>query len=245
MRKRLGVNIDHIATLRQVRQAEIPDPVQAAVFAELGGADGITVHLREDRRHIQDRDVYLLRKTIKSALNLEMAIHPKIVEVALGLVPDEVCIVPEKREEITTEGGLDVLRNLADLKIVIQKLRAKNIQVSLFIDALKEQIKASQEAGADKIEIHTGRYALAEKGAVQNELGKIVEASKYASSLGLCVNAGHGLNYANVYPIAKIQEIETLNIGHSIVARAVFTGLERAVRDMVLLLEHADKSSGN
>ncbi len=244
MRKRLGLNIDHVATLREARKAVYPDPVEAAVLAELSGVDSITVHLREDRRHIQDRDVILLRQTVKTKLNLEMALNPDIIEAALKIIPDDVCIVPEKREEITTEGGLDVIKNRKNLLGTIPRLHEKGIVVSLFIDPDKAQIEASRETGADYIEIHTGKYAEA-KGikAVNHELSQVIESARYAFSLGLRVNAGHGLSYANVYPIALIEEIETLNIGHSIISRAVLTGLEKAVLDMLSILEKAHTES--
>lgn len=241
MRKKLGLNIDHIATLRQVRKAEYPDPVKAACIAELSGVDGITVHLREDRRHIQDRDVYLLRSILKTRLNLEMALNQDIIEIALKVIPDDVCIVPEKREELTTEGGLNVLKNMKLLKDVIPAMHEKGIVISLFVDPDKQQIEASKEAGADYVEIHTGRYADAESNKLAaKELGQIMESAQYAVSLGLGVNAGHGLNYENVYSIALIDEIETLNIGHSIIARAAFVGLEKAVRDMLTILDRAN-----
>jgi len=244
MRKKLGLNIDHIATLRQVRKAEFPDPVEAACIAELAGVDGITVHLREDRRHIQDRDVYLLRSILKTRLNLEMALNPDIIEIALKVIPDDVCIVPEKREELTTEGGLDVIKNIKTLREVIPEMHKKEIVVSLFVDPDKSQIEASKEVGADYIEIHTGRYSDArDEKSVAKELGHIMESAQYAASLGLRVNAGHGLNYKNVYSIALIDEIEVLNIGHSIIARAVLVGLEKAVRDMFVILDRANVDS--
>jgi len=244
MRKKLGLNIDHIATLRQVRKAEFPDPVEAACIAELAGVDGITIHLREDRRHIQDRDVYLLRSILKTRLNLEMALNPDIIEIALKVIPDDVCIVPEKREELTTEGGLDVIKNIKTLREVIPEMHKKEIVVSLFVDPDKSQIEASKEVGADYIEIHTGRYSDArDEKSVAKELGHIMESAQYAASLGLRVNAGHGLNYKNVYSIALIDEIEVLNIGHSIIARAVLVGLEKAVRDMFVILDRANVDS--
>lgn len=246
MRKKLGLNIDHVATVRQARKAEYPDPVYAAILAELAGVDGITVHLREDRRHIQDRDVTLLRQTLQTRLNLEMALHPEIVDIAYNLSPQDVCIVPEKREEITTEGGLDVLRNQSELKKVITKLNSKDIEVSIFIDPEASQIKASKESGAQAIEIHTGCYANAgnEKERL-SELDKIRKMSEYAVSLGLKVNAGHGLNYHNVYDIALIGELDTLNIGHSIIGRAVYVGIDRAVKDMLEILDRANRDNCN
>ena len=234
MHKKLGVNIDHIATVRQARKAEFPDPVQAAFLAELGGADGITAHLREDRRHIQDRDIYLLRNTVKTILNMEMALVPEIIEIALKVVPDEVCIVPERREEVTTEGGLNAVKNLAELKKVVPILQKKGILVSLFIDAEPAQIDAARDCGSSMIEIHTGKYADAKSPkSFQAELEKVWLAAKYAASLGLQVNAGHGLHYKNVEEICRIPEIHTLNIGHSIVARALSVGMKEAVRDMI------------
>ncbi len=244
MRKRLGLNIDHIATLRQARNAEYPDPVAAAIISELAGVDGITVHLREDRRHIQDRDVELLRRIVKVRLNLEMALNPDIIKAAVRIAPDDVCIVPEKREEITTEGGLDVKRYNRELMDTIPLLHEKGIVVSLFIDPDKSQIEASKSTGADYIEIHTGSYAGAKRTEEINlELSKIIECSSFASSVGLGVNAGHGLNYLNTYPIAMIGEIDTLNIGHSIISRAVLTGLDPAVKEMLSILDRANADS--
>ena len=240
--KKLGLNIDHIATLREARHAEYPDPAAAAVIAELSGVDGITVHLREDRRHIQDRDVILLREIVKTRLNLEMALHPDIIKTALKIVPDDVCIVPEKREEITTEGGLDVIKNKAVLLDVIPSFHEKGIKVSLFIDPDKYQIEASKETGADYIELHTGRYA-SNNASMNRELSSLIECSGFASSLRLGVNAGHGLDYKNVYSVAMIEEIETLNIGHSIISRAVLSGLEKAISEMIAILERARADS--
>jgi len=234
----LCVNIDHAATLRQARRGFNPDPVEAAKIAESSGASGITVHLREDRRHINDRDVARLRKTVKSKLNLEMSINPGIVKIALAVVPDEATIVPEKRQQLTTEGGLNVIKNFNKLKPIIRKLKAKKIVVSLFIDPDTRQIKAAKEAGADFVEIHTGRYADAESaGARAAELAKIKKAVKTAVSEGLGVNAGHGLNYTNTRAVARIQGITDLNTGHSIISRAVLTGLGQAVKDMLKVME--------
>ncbi|HNZ28849.1 MAG TPA: pyridoxine 5'-phosphate synthase [Candidatus Goldiibacteriota bacterium] len=234
---RLCVNIDHIATLRQARGGNEPDPVAAAAIAEKAGAFGITVHLREDRRHIQDKDVILLKKTVKTKLNLEMSLTPEIVDFAVKIAPDEATIVPEKRRELTTEGGLDVIKNMARLKDAIARLKAKNVMVSLFIDAEPKQIKASKQAGADYVELHTGRYANAKNSAQeQKELKKIKAGVMLAVQTGLKVNAGHGLNYENTKAVASIKGIEDLNTGHSIIARAVFTGLECAVKDMLKLL---------
>jgi len=229
----LGVNIDHVATVRQARRTVEPDPVTAALLAELGGADGITAHLREDRRHIQDRDVRLLRETVRTHLNLEMATTPEMVAIALALQPNYVTLVPEKREEVTTEGGLDVAGNLERLCAVVDQLQSAGIPVSLFIDAETAQIQASAKTQAQFIELHTGKYADAPTPAHQTqELAALVNGCATARSLGLRVNAGHGLTYQNVYPVAQIAGMEELNIGHSIISRAVFVGLERAVREM-------------
>ncbi|MFC3022514.1 pyridoxine 5'-phosphate synthase [Vibrio zhugei] len=229
----LGVNIDHIATLRNARGTKYPDPVHAADIAERAGADGITIHLREDRRHIQDRDVRLLRETLQTRMNLEMAVTDEMVEIALNVRPEYVCLVPEKREELTTEGGLDVLGQQDKVQAATQKLTAAGVRVSLFIDADREQIDAAKACGAPFVELHTGHYADAENEEErQAELKKISAAASYAADLGLTVNAGHGLTYHNVAAIAKIPEIYELNIGHSIMGRAMFDGLAQAVIDM-------------
>ncbi|CAM3509747.1 Pyridoxine 5'-phosphate synthase [Vibrio aerogenes CECT 7868] len=229
----LGVNIDHIATLRNARGTKYPDPVHAAEVAERAGADGITIHLREDRRHIRDRDVRILKETIQTRMNLEMAVTDEMVEIALQTKPDFVCLVPEKREELTTEGGLDVLGQLDKVKAATEKMTEAGIKVSLFIDADREQIDAAKTCGAPYIELHTGHYADAESlEAQQDELKKIAAAASYADSLGLMVNAGHGLTYHNVAAIAALPEIHELNIGHAIIGRAVFDGLSQAVADM-------------
>ncbi len=234
---KLGVNIDHVATVRQARRGTEPDPVHAAVLAELGGADGITIHLREDRRHIQDRDVKLLREMVKAPLNLEMAASDEIIEIAMQVRPEMATLVPEKREELTTEGGLDVRANRAKVSDAVRRLKDTGIFVSLFIDADFDQVKESKKIGADAIEIHTGRYADARTyEESQREFEKIFESCRLAHKLGLTVNAGHGLNYQNVRQIAKIKEIYELNIGHSIISRAVLVGIERAVREMKALL---------
>lgn len=234
---KLCVNIDHIATLRQARGGCEPDPVSAAAIAEKAGASGITVHLREDRRHIQDKDVIKLKRTVKTKLNLEMSLTPEIVDFAVKISPDEATIVPEKRRELTTEGGLDVIKNMARLKTAIARLKAKNVMVSLFIDAEPKQIIASKQAGADYVELHTGRYANAKNSAEEKkELKKIKAGVMLAVKTGLKVNAGHGLNYINTKAVASIKGIDDLNTGHSIIARAVFTGLETAVKDMLKLL---------
>ena len=232
----LGVNIDHIANVRQARKTVEPDPVQYAFLAELGGADSITVHLREDRRHIQNRDVFLLRDTIKTKLNLEMAATEEMLKISKKLVPDYVTLVPEKREEVTTEGGLDVHNNKEYLKNYVRNLKDSNIEVSAFIEPLNEQIKSSKEIGFNFVELHTGTYADSKGHQQYTELQKIIESSYYAIDLGLIVNAGHGLNYQNVEKIASINNINELNIGHSIVARALAVGLEKAVREMKSLI---------
>jgi len=236
----LGVNIDHVATLRNARGTAYPDPVFAAALAEQAGADGITIHLREDRRHITDRDVEIIRQTIKTRLNLEMAVTDEMVGIACRVKPHFVCLVPEKRQEVTTEGGLDVAGQLAKVKDAVEKLSDVGAKVSLFIDADHAQIDAAVECGAPFIEIHTGRYADAETEEEQAEaLARIVEAAAYAHHRGLKVNAGHGLHYHNVQPIAAIPEMVELNIGHAIIARAVFTGLPEAVAEMRRLMIEA------
>jgi pyridoxine 5-phosphate synthase len=233
---RLGVNIDHVATLREARKERLPDPVAAAVLAELGGADGIVVHLREDRRHIQDRDLRILRETVRTQLDLEMAATEEMARIALQTNPEIVTLVPERRQELTTEGGLNVVSYRDELKKVIDLLHEGEIRVSLFIDPDPAQIKGAHKVGADLIEIHTGRYANSRGKERQSELEHIMEAAKLASKLGIGVNAGHGLDYVNVGPVAKIPEIQELNIGHSIIARAVLVGMERAVREMKALI---------
>ncbi|KJR28016.1 pyridoxine 5'-phosphate synthase [Vibrio navarrensis] len=238
----LGVNIDHVATLRNARGTKYPDPVHAAEIAERAGADGITVHLREDRRHITDRDVRILSETIQTRMNLEMAVTDEMVEIALQTKPEYVCLVPEKREELTTEGGLDVAGHLEKVKAATQKLTDAGIKVSLFIDADREQIDAAKACGAPFIELHTGHYADAETEADRlNELKKIAAGASYAADLGITVNAGHGLTYHNVAPIAALPEIYELNIGHAIIGRAVFDGLEKAVADMKAIMVAARK----
>ncbi len=233
----LGVNIDHVATIRQARRTVEPDPVAAAVLAELAGADGITVHLREDRRHIQDRDVRLLRQTVRTHLNLEMAATAEMVAIALEIQPDYITLVPEKREEITTEGGLDVAGNPSRIGEVVDELQKVGcIPISLFIDADAPQLEAAAQSGAKFIELHTGRYAESTGVAQQQELAVLMRGAAQAKQLGLRVNSGHGLTYWNTRAIAAIPGMEELNIGHSIISRAVLVGLERAVREMKQLL---------
>jgi pyridoxine 5-phosphate synthase len=233
----LGVNIDHVATIRQARQANEPDPIAAAILAELAGADGITAHLREDRRHIQDRDVRLLRETVSTRLNLEMAATAEMVKIALDLRPDYVTLVPEKRTEVTTEGGLDIAGQLENLKKVVDRLQSASIPVSLFVDANSAQIQASQASGAQFIELHTGCYANAQDPqSIQKELAHLRQGCAEAISLGLRVNAGHGLTYRNVYPVAILPGMEELNIGHSIISRSVLVGIDRAIREMKLAM---------
>lgn len=233
----LGVNVDHIATIRQARGGKDPDPVQAAVLCELAGASGITAHLREDRRHIQDRDIYLLKQTISTRLNMEMAPTSEMIKIAVDVLPYMVTLVPEKREERTTEGGLNVRERERELSKAVETFKNNNILVSLFIDPDLNEIKAAKRTGATHIELHTGFYSNASSAqAVAEELGKLKDAAMAANKLGLHVNAGHGLNYQNVTPVAEIRYMEELNIGHSIVARSSLVGLEAAVRDMIALI---------
>jgi len=239
---RLGVNVDHVATLRQARRVDVPDPLEAALLAEGAGAEGITVHLREDRRHIQERDVELLRARVKTKLNLEMAVTPAMVAYAENARPDDACFVPEKREELTTEGGLDVVAHKAKIAAAVKRLQGNGIHVSLFIDAEKTQIETAREVGAHGVEIHTGTYCNAAGAAREKELQAVIAAARLARSLGLEVHGGHGLNYQNVSPIAHIAEIVELNIGHSIIARAVIAGIAQAVREMKELLVRARDS---
>jgi len=237
MQKHLGVNIDHIATIREARKIREPDPVAAAVLAELAGAHGITCHLREDRRHIQERDVRILRGVVTTHLNLEMAATADMIQFAKDVLPDMVTLVPENRQEITTEGGLNVAANLDEISKAVRALKANDIIVSLFVDADTAQIKASKKAGADFVELHTGRFAnafeLAEQEELDHQLSQIKDHVTLARRYGLRVNAGHGLNYQNVGYIAAMEEIEELNIGHSIVSRAALVGMDRAVREML------------
>jgi len=235
---RLSVNVDHVATIRQARRAKEPDPVIAAALAELGGADGITIHLREDRRHIQDRDAIILRKTIKSRLNLEMAATQEMLKIALELKPDMVTLVPEKRQELTTEGGLDVRTQKDSLKKFIATLKDAGIRVNLFVDPEPEQVKASHKIDTHGIEIHTGKYCEAKDlNDINNELERIYNTALLASKLGMAVHAGHGLDYFNIKNIAAIKEIEEFAIGFSIIARSVFVGVEKAVREMKELVK--------
>lgn len=237
---KLGLNVDHIATVRQARGGIEPDPVSAAALGELSGAEGITIHLREDRRHIQDRDLEILRRTVKTKLNLEMAATQEMVRIALKTKPEQVTLVPEKRQELTTEGGLDVILNLKSITDAVKRLRDGGIVVSLFVDPNQEQIKSANKTGADYIEIHTGAYAEASTWKEQErELEAIDTAIKLARKVGLGVNAGHGLNYINIKALAAIGGIEEYNIGHSIIARAMLVGLDRAVKDMVELIKYA------
>ena len=229
---KLGVNVDHVATLRQARGGGIPNPLALALEAERGGADGITVHLREDRRHIQDADLWRLKKKIRTPLNLEMAVHPEIVRIACRLVPAKVCLVPERRREVTTEGGLDALQKKKLLKRVVHTLCAKKIEVSLFIDPEIRQIQASKEVGAMAVELHTGAYANANGIKKERELARLRRAAEEAHRRGLKVHAGHGLDYQNVRRVAELPYVQELNIGHSIVSRALFVGMRRAVQEM-------------
>jgi pyridoxine 5-phosphate synthase len=234
---RLGVNIDHVATVRQARRTIEPDPVWAAALAELAGADAITVHLREDRRHIQDRDVRVLKETVQVKLNLEMAAEESITEIAVSVKPTQATLVPEKRQEVTTEGGLDVIGNRDRVRRCVERLHEAGIEVSLFIDADERQIDAAKDLGVAAVELHTGRYADAAGDEDQaKELFALTRAGAYARKLDLLLHMGHGLTYRNVVPVARIPEVGELNIGHSIVARAVMVGFERAVREMKALI---------
>jgi pyridoxine 5-phosphate synthase len=233
----LGVNIDHVATVRQARRTNEPDPVWAATLAELGGADGITLHLREDRRHIQDRDLRVLRETVTVKLNLELAAEPAIVQIACDNKPDQATLVPEKREEVTTEGGLDLLSHKKRVADAIARLRDAGIGISLFLDPDLKQLDAAKQLGADAVELHTGEYALASGAKEQAaELAKLVAAGDHVRSLSMTLHAGHGLTYRNVRPVAAITGMSELNIGHSIVARALMVGFEQAVREMKRLI---------
>jgi pyridoxine 5-phosphate synthase len=238
---RLYINIDHVATVRQARRTDEPDPVRAAVLAELGGAHGITIHLREDRRHINDRDVRLLMETVRSGVNLELATSPDILDLACELTPMQATLVPEKREEITTEGGLNLTSPEAQAAIggAVERLEGAGIRTSLFIDPYSESLKASADLGAHAVELHTGEYANALGDARGEELKRLQQAAREGIDLGLAIHAGHGLTYENVTPVAALPEIEELNIGHSVISRAVLVGLERAVREMAELVRRA------
>jgi pyridoxine 5-phosphate synthase len=239
----LGINIDHIATLRNARGTIYPDPIKAARLAEEAGADLITLHLREDRRHIKDADLIALRPLIKTRMNLECAVTPEMLAIACKIQPHDVCLVPEKREEVTTEGGLDVLGHFDAVKAATAQLKNAGIRVSLFIDPDEKQIKASKDCGASVVELHTGRYADVSGAEQLMELERIKKAAEYGSSIGLRVNAGHGLNEDNVLPIAAIAELSELNIGHAIVAEAVFKGWQKAIIDMKSLMNQGRLSS--
>ena len=229
----LGVNIDHVATLRQARRTYEPDPVWAAVEAELGGADGITVHLREDRRHINDRDVQVLRQTVQSKLNLEMSLFPEIVEIATRVVPAQATLVPERRQEVTTEGGLDLSKESDRVAGVVSKLKGLGVVVSAFIDPIEQQIDLASKLGFDAVELHTGEYANAnDEMCLADQLYRLEQAGQWVRERGMRLHAGHGLNYRNVAPVAQIQLMAELNIGHAIVSRAIFVGLRQAVREM-------------
>jgi pyridoxine 5-phosphate synthase len=238
----LGVNIDHVATLRQARGGRSPDPLLAALAAEQSGADFITLHLREDRRHIQDRDVRALRAALQTRMNLEIAVTPEMLAIALEVQPQDACLVPEKRTEVTTEGGLDVASQLESIAQACRRLAAGGIRVSLFIDPDAEQVDAAARAGAPVVELHTGRYAEAQGAERGRELARLVAAARRATAAGLAANAGHGLDYHNVGPVAAIPELVELNIGHAIVARAVMTGLGPAVREMKRLMTAARRA---
>lgn len=239
---RLGVNIDHVATLRQARGGRDPDPVWAAAVAELGGADGITIHLREDRRHIQDRDLRLLRETVSTRLNLEISLDPSIIAIAADAKPDQATLVPEHRAELTTEGGLDLTRHRDRASEAIRRCRDAGIEISLFLDPDPIQVAIAAELGADAVELHTGRYADARGAAQSRELEALTLAGVNVRESGMTLHAGHGLNYSNVFPVAAIPGMAELNIGHSIVSRAVFTGLEAAVRAMKEAIERGRSS---
>jgi pyridoxine 5-phosphate synthase len=235
----LGVNIDHVATLRQVRRGRYPDPVHAALSAESAGADSITLHLREDRRHIQDQDVRALRPLLQTRMNLEMAVTDEMLAIAASVLPADCCLVPERRAELTTEGGLDVLAQPQRLRAAVGELTRAGVRVALFIDPERAQIEGAAHAGAPVVELHTGAYAQASGGAAATELERLRVATRLAASLGLTVHAGHGLNYHNVQPVAAIAEISELNIGHALIAHALFVGLPAAVREMKALLAEA------
>jgi pyridoxine 5-phosphate synthase len=236
----LGVNVDHVATVRQARQTYEPDPIAAAAIAQQSGADVITIHLREDRRHIQDRDLHVMRETVFHGLNLEISCEPEIIAIACKTRPDQATLVPERREEVTTEGGLDVAGDRERVGQAIERLQESGISVSLFIDPVQEQIEASKDLGAQAVELHTGAYALADDVDAKNgELQRLLDAGKQCHHLGMRLHAGHGLNYHNVLPVAAIPNMRELNIGHSIIARAIFVGLAQAVREMREIINQA------
>lgn len=237
----LGVNVDHVATIRQARQGTEPDPILAAGIAELAGADVITIHLREDRRHVQDRDARVLKETIQVPYNFEISCAPKIVDLACEIIPEQATLVPEKREEVTTEGGLDLIGDPARVQSAIDRLKSTGIKICLFLDPDPAQIEAAAKMGADAVELHTGQYALSRGQAQSAELQRLISAGEQTCSLGMQLHAGHGLTYTNVLPIARIPRMEELHIGHSIIARAVFVGLDRAVRDMKQLLNSLNR----
>ena len=232
----LGVNIDHVATVREARRTNEPDPVWAATLAELGGADGITLHLREDRRHIQDRDLRILRETVTVGLNLELAVQEEVISIACDVRPDQATLVPERREEVTTEGGLDLSRSRDRVSEVVKQLRGIGILVSLFIDPHPKQIDLAAEVGAQAVELHTGAYANTSGSDQDTQLEQLISASRRVRDAGLQLHAGHGLTYRNVKPVAAIEDMHELNIGHSIIARAIFVGIEQAVREMKKLV---------
>lgn len=234
--KLLGVNIDHVATLREARGTQYPDIIEAARVAELAGADAITVHLREDRRHMQDTDIYTLRETLKTRMNLELAVTPEMIAIAQEVAPADVCLVPEKREELTTEGGLDVCAHQTEIAAAVAKLSAVGSRVSLFIDPDEQQLQAAVDVGAPVVELHTGTYAECSGEEQQQQLQRLIKATRFGQDLGLQINAGHGLHYQNVQAIVAIDEIIELNIGHAIVARAIFVGLEQAIVEMKRLV---------
>ena len=238
---RLGVNIDHIATVRQARGGRLPDPVHGAVIAELAGADGITIHLREDRRHIQDRDLRILRETVSTRLNLELSLEPSIIDLAIEARPDQLTFVPESRAELTTEGGLDVIGHRVRITAAVARCRAVGLQVSLFIDPNSDQVAASADCGVQAVELHTGRYADATTEAAKDaEFGELIRASSVVLDRGLILHAGHGLDYLNVTRVSKIAGMTELNIGHSLMARALMVGLDQAIRDMKSLMQSHD-----
>lgn len=233
----LGVNIDHVATLRQARRTYEPDPVWAAVEAELGGADAITVHLREDRRHVSDRDVAALRQTVQCKLNLEMSIVPEIVEIALRTKPDQATLVPERREEVTTEGGLDLTRETSRIEVIVRDLKHRGIFTSAFLDPEEEQIATARRLGFDAVELHTGAYANADDRHAAQQVARLAQAGHWVREAGMRLHAGHGLNYRNIRPVARLKDVTELNIGHAIVSRAMFVGMREAVREMKRAIE--------